>query len=362
MQFKLKKLDRYIIGKYLGTFFFSLLLIICIVVIFDVSEKIDDFIERAAPLNAIVVDYYLNFIPYFANLFSALFTFISVIFFTSKLAGNSEIIAILSSGVSYKRLLVPYFIAAFIITLFSYVLINWIIPPANGRRLEFEEKYIKNRYRNEEKNIHRQILPGTFVYMESYNNVYDIAYKFSMEKFEDGVLTSKLLSDYAQWDTSINKWKITNYFIRDMVNGKEILSSGKRIDTTINMLPTDFSRRINVVEAMNYNELNDFIAAEQMIGSDNITLWQIEKYKRFAYPFSTLILTLIGVSISSRKTRGGIGLNVGIGIFLAFTYIMFMQVSTVLATNASVSPLLAVWIPNIVYALIGIGLYRKAAR
>jgi lipopolysaccharide export system permease protein len=362
MQLTVKKLDRYIIGKYLGTFFFSLLLIICIVVIFDVSEKIDDFIERQAPLNAIIVDYYFNFIPYFANLFSALFTFISVIFFTSKLAANSEIIAILSSGVSYKRLLVPYFIGAFILTLFSYMLINWVIPPANGRRLEFEEKYIKNKYRNDDKNIHRQILPGTFVFMESYNNVYNIAYKFSMEKFEGGVLKSKLMSDYAQWDTAINKWKITNYFVREMVEGKEILTSGKRIDTTINMLPTDFSRRVNVVEAMNYNELNAFIAEEQMIGSDNVTLWQIEKYKRFAYPFSTLILTLIGVSISSRKTRGGIGLNVGIGIFLAFTYIMFMQVSTVLATNASVSPLLAVWIPNIVYALIGVGLYRKASR
>ncbi len=358
----MKKLDRYIIKMFLGTFFFSLLLIICIVIIFDVSEKIDDFIEREAPIKAIVFNYYFNFIPYFVNLFSALFTFISVIFFTSKLAGNSEIIAILSSGVSYRRLLVPYFISAFILSIFSYVLINWLIPPANERRLEFEEKYIKNRYRNETKNIHRQILPGVFVYLESYNNVHDIAYKFSMEQFEDGVLKSKLLSDYAQWDTSLNKWKISNYVIRDIFEGKELITTGKRIDTSINMLPTDYSRRVNVVEAMNYNELNSFIAEEKQIGSDNITLWEIEKHERFAYPFSTLILTLIGVSISSRKTRGGIGLNIGIGIFLAFSYIMFMQVSTVLATNANVNPLLAVWIPNIVYALIGLGLYHRAAR
>ena len=336
---------------FLGTFFFSLLLIICIVIIFDVSEKIDDFIEREAPIKAIVFNYYFNFIPYFVNLFSALFTFISVIFFTSKLAGNSEIIAILSSGVSYRRLLVPYFISAFILSIFSYVLINWLIPPANERRLEFETK-----------NIHRQILPGVFVYLESYNNVHDIAYKFSMEQFEDGVLKSKLLSDYAQWDTSLNKWKISNYVIRDIFEGKELITTGKRIDTSINMLPTDYSRRVNVVEAMNYNELNSFIAEEKQIGSDNITLWEIEKHERFAYPFSTLILTLIGVSISSRKTRGGIGLNIGIGIFLAFSYIMFMQVSTVLATNANVNPLLAVWIPNIVYALIGLGLYHRAAR
>lgn len=358
----MKKLDRYIILKFLGTFFFSLLLIIVIVVIFDVSEKIDDFIEREAPLKAIVFDYYFNFIPYFANLFSALFTFISVIFFTSKLAGNSEIIAILSSGISFRRLMVPYLVSALILTIFSYMLINWIIPPANERRLEFEEKYIKNRYRYEEKNIHRQILPGVFIYMESYNNVYNIAYKFSMEEFQDGVLKSKLLSDYAQWDTSLNKWKITNYTIREISNGREIITTGKQIDTTINMLPSDYSRRVNVVEAMNYNELNDFIDEETLRGSDNVTLWQLEKFERFAYPFSTIILTVIGMSISSRKTRGGIGMNVGIGIFLAFTYIMFMQVSTVLATNANVNPLLAVWIPNIVYALIGLGLYIRASR
>ncbi|HAM98020.1 MAG TPA: hypothetical protein DCQ26_05375 [Marinilabiliales bacterium] len=359
----MKKLDLYIIKKFLGTFFYSLMLIIVIVVIFDVSEKIDDFLEKEAPIRAIVVDYYLNFVPYFANLFSALFTFISVIFFTSKLAGNSEIIAILSSGVSYRRLMFPYFVSAFILTIFSFVLINWIIPPANQKRLEFEEKYIKVRYRNDDRNIHRQMLPGVFIYMETYNNTYDIGYKFSMEKFEDGELRSKLLSDYIQWDTTLNKWKITNYKIRTLYpDGKEKIETGKRIDTTLNISPTDFSRRINVVEAMNYKELNEFIAQEKRVGSDNVTLWQIEKHKRFAYPFSTMILTLIGVCISSRKTRGGIGLNIGIGIFLAFSYIMFMQVSTVLATNASMNPIVAVWTPNLVYLIIGLFLYSKASR
>ncbi len=339
------------------------MLIIVIVVIFDVSEKIDDFLEKEAPIRAIVVDYYMNFVPYFANLFSALFTFISVIFFTSKLAGDSEIIAILSSGISYRRLMLPYFVSAFILTIFSFALINWVIPPANQKRLEFEEKYIKVRYRNDDRNIHRQMLPGVFIYMETYNNTYNIGYKFSMEKFEDGELRSKLLSDYIQWDTTINKWKITNYKIRTLYpDGKETIESGKRIDTTLNISPSDFSRRVNVVEAMNYKELNEFIAQEKRVGSDNVTLWQIEKHKRFAYPFSTMILTLIGVCISSRKTRGGIGLNIGIGIFLAFSYIMFMQVSTVLATNANMHPLVAVWIPNLVYLIIGLYLYRKASR
>jgi lipopolysaccharide export system permease protein len=346
----------------LGTFFYSLLLIILIVVIFDVSEKIDDFIEKEAPLRAIIFEYYLNFIPYFANLFSSLFTFIAVIFFTSKLAGDSEIIAILSSGVSYKRLLVPYFISAFILTIFSFVLINWIIPPANKERLEFEEKYIRVRYRYNEKNIHKQILPGTFIYMESYNNLYDIGYKFSIEKFEDGKLQSKLLSDYIQWDTAVNKWQITNFVNREFVGTNEIITTGKKLDTTLNMNPDEFYRRNNAVEAMNFQQLNQFIEDETLIGSDNIALWKIEKNKRFAYPFSTIILTVIGVSLSSRKRRGGIGLNIGLGIFLAFTYIMFMQVTTVMSTNANVNPILAVWIPNLVYAFIALVLFYRASR
>lgn len=358
----MKKLDIYIIKKFLGTFFYALLLIICIVIIFDISEKIDDFLEREVPLKIIVFDYYFNFIPYFANLFSALFTFISVIFFTSKLTSNSEVIAILSSGISYKRFLFPYFISSFILAIFSFVLINWIIPPANKKRLEFEEQWYRVKYWNKDRNIHRQIEPGIFIYMESYNNSYDIGYKFSIEKFEGGQLISKIISDYIQWDTVKNKWNITNYQQRDFVNGHEEISTGRKIDTTINMYPEDFSRRTNIVEAMNYQQLNDFIQQEIEIGSDNVIMWEIEKHKRWAYPFSTFILTLIGVCLSSRKTRGGIGLNIGLGILLAFSYIMFMQVSTVLATNASMNPILAVWIPNILYAIIGVYLYSKASR
>ncbi len=358
----MKKLDLYIIKKFLGTFFYALLLIICIVVVFDVSEKIDDFLEKEAPLRAIVFDYYFNFIPYFANLFSSLFTFISVIFFTSKLTSNSEIIAILSSGISFKRFLFPYFISALILAMFSFVLINWIIPPANKKRLEFEEQWIRNKFRNNDRNMHRQIRPSEFVFMESYNNTYNIGYKFSLEKFEEGKLKTKLLSDYIQWDTTMNKWRITNYVIRTFTDSIEVIEKGRKKDTTLNMFPEEFSRRTSVVEAMNYKELEGFIAQEQSIGSDNVVLWQIEKQKRFAFPFSTFILTLIGVSLSSRKTRGGIGLNIGLGILLAFSYIMFMQVSTVLATNTNMNPFLAVWIPNILYSIIGIYLYFKASR
>ena len=358
----MKKLDRYIISKFLGTFVFALVLIILIVVIFDISEKIDDFLVKQAPLKAIIFDYYLNFIPYFANLFSAMFIFIAVIFFTSKLAGNSEIIAILSSGVSYRRLMFPYFISALILSIFSYLLINWIIPPANKHRLEFEEKYVRNKFSNTQQDIHQQIMPGQYIYMESYSTDYNIGYKFAIEQIENGELKSKLVSEYVQWDTSLNKWQASNCYVRRFEDGKELVEAHRKLDTTLNLLPADFARRRDVVEAMNYQELNEFIESETMKGAENVVLWKLEKHRRFASVFSTFILTLIGVSLSSRKRRGGIGLNIGMGILLAFTYILFMQVSTVLATNANMAPVIAVWIPNVIFGAIGIVLYNRAKR
>ena len=359
----MKKLDRFIIRRFLGTFAFALILILLIVVIFDISEKIDDFIVKQAPMKAIIFDYYLNFIPYFANLFSAMFIFIAVIFFTSKMAGNSEIIAILSSGVSYRRFLFPYFVSSFILAIFSYLLINWIIPPANEHRLAFEEKYYRNtKYVNRETDIHRQILPGQFIYMSSYDTRNECGYKFALEQIENGKLKSKLISEYVDWDTSINKWRVHNCYIRTFENGEERVKFYRNLDTALNMLPDDFARRNNAVEAMNYRELNEFIEQETLKGSDNVVLWKIEKHKRFAYSFSTFILTLIGVSLSSRKKRGGIGINIGVGILLAFTYIMFMEVSNVLATNAHVPPVIAVWIPNIIFGVIGIILYNQAKK
>ena len=202
----LQRIDRYIIKKYLGTFFLAIALIISISIIFDVSENIDDFISKKAPIKAILVDYYLNFIPYFTNLFSALFTFIAVIYFTSKMAANSEIIAMQSSGISYRRLMRPYMVASGIIALMSWILGNFIIPPATQSRVNFRNIYIKNEYINQDKNIHRQLEPGIFIYMKSYNNKYDIGYQFTIEKFEGTQLKSKLIADYIKWDRDKKKW------------------------------------------------------------------------------------------------------------------------------------------------------------
>ena len=356
------KLDLYIIRKFLGTFFFAIVLIISITIVFDFSEKIDNFIDKEAPFKAVILDYYVNFIPYFANLFSALFTFVSVIYFTSKMAYDTEIIAILSSGISFKRMMFPYFISALIIGIFSFFLSNFVIPPANAKRLDFTETYLKKRFINKERNIHRQIEPGLFIYMTNFETSSKIGYKFSLEKFEGKQLVSKLTSRSIKWNKEKEKWTIKDYVIRRIDGDKETLEKGKSIDTLLNFKPDEFSRRTNVVEAMNMMELDDFIDEQIMRGDSNISAYKIEKYRRIANPFSAFILTLIGVSLASRKVRGGMGLHLGIGLALSFSFILFMQISTVFATNGSMNPLLAVWLPNIVFSVIGIYLYRVAPK
>lgn len=358
----LQRIDRYIIKKYLGTFFLAIALIISISIIFDVSENIDDFISKKAPLKAIVVDYYLNFIPYFTNLFSALFTFIAVIFFTSKMAYNSEIIAIQSSGISYRRMMRPYLVASGIIALMSWVLGNFIIPPATQARVNFRNTYIKNEYVNMDKNIHRQLEPGLFIYMKSYNNRSDVGYKFTIEKFEGTKLKSKLIADYIQWDREKKKWVIHDYFIRDLNGPTEKITKGALIDTTLRMTPAEFGQQSSKEETMDYWQLNRYIKDLKLRGVDNVSSYEKEKYQRTAGPISTFILTIIGVSLASRKTRGGIGIHLGLGLLLSFSYIMFMQVSTIFAFKAGFNVLLAVWLPNLIYAIIALVLYNRASK
>ena len=358
----MKLLDKYIVKKFLGTFFYAIALIIAITIIFDVSEKIDDFLQKQAPLSAIVFDYYFNFIPYFINLFSPLFTFIAVVFFTSKMAYDTEIVAILASGVSFRRMLLPYMVSAGVLAGISFLLINFIIPKANQKRLAFENLYIRNQFRNNENNIHRQIGPGTFIYFESYNNIENVGYQFSIDKIEGGKLTYKLMSDFVRWDNDKQKWVIENYQIRTINDFKETIVKGFRLDTVLNIKPEDFSRRINSVETMNYFELNKFIDEEKFKGSSNIAFYEISKYQRISLPFATFILTLIGVAIASRKVRGGIGIHIGIGLLISFSYILFMQVSNTFATNAGVAPIVAVWIPNIIYFLLSMYLLKIAPK
>lgn len=363
MNFRLlKRLDIYIIKKFIGTYFFALLIIIGIAVVFDAAEKIDDFMEKNAPFKAIIFDYYMTFIPYFASLFSSLFTFVAVIFFTSKMAYNTEIVAILASGVSFKRFLYPYFLGALFIALLNFTLVAFIIPPATEIKIDFENKYVKRQYVNTETNIHRQLSPTTFVYMEGFSVSGKLAHKFSLERYENNKLKSKLMSDYAQWDSTSGKWTAYNYFIRDIGENGETIRKGEKIDTLIDLSGKELSQRSNVVETMNLFELNQRIEKQRSRGADDVEFLEAEKNKRFAYPLSTFILTLIGVSLSSRKVRGGIGLHIGLGILLSFAYILFMRFSEIFAVGGVISANVAIWVPNVLFAFIAVYLYWKTPK
>ena len=363
MNFRLfKKIDLYIIRKFLGTFFLTIALIISIVIVFDLSENIEEFIENEAPVKAIIFDYYLNFIPYFTNLFSGLFVFIAVIFFTSKMAFNSEIIAFLSSGVSFARFLRPYLISAFVIVVLSYSLGNFVIPPANKKMLDFKFTYIKKQTANHDMNIHRQIEPGIFIYMQQYDSHNDFGRRFSIEKFVDKKLVSKLSAENIRWNRERKVWTVNRYVIRDIDGLNEKITSGERMDTTLAILPEEFKGNMEDIESMNYFDLLSFIKQQKLRGVDAIEQYEVERHRRAASPFSALVLTVIGASLASRKIRGGIGLHLGLGILSAFTYIMFLQITKTFALSGALTPMLSMWLPNIIFAILAFFLYRWAAR
>ncbi len=358
-------LDWYIIRQFLGTFVFSLVLILGIAVIFDFSEKIDDFIQKQAPLKAIIFDYYLNFIPYFATLFAPMFVFISVIFFTSRMAVNTEIIAMLNSGMSFGRLLVPYFISAAVIALAAFMLQNYVLPHSNIARLDFEEKYYRSSdfRKMNVSSVHRQVYPNVYIYMEQYNKISQSGRNFSMEKFDDqGRLESKMTANMIRWDSTTNKWGAWWYYIRETDSIGERISSGRRIDTVLNVGPDDFTRSPQFVYTMTYGELHDYIDVLKSQGSDEIKLYLNEKHRRYASPFAFFILTLIGVSLSSRKIKGGIGMQIGLGLALTFSYILFMQFASQFSLKGDLNPALAMWIPNIIYSFIALGVYWNAPK
>ncbi len=359
----LTKIDIYIIKKFLSTFFFTLLLIVCVIIVFDLSERLEEFIDKQAPIKAIIFDYYVNYIPYLANMMSPLFIFISVIFFTSKMASNSEIVAILASGISFKRLLRPFLICAILLAGLSYVLNNFLIPESNKKRIAFEEQYYRNKLRNYSQDIHMKINDNTYVYMTNFVIDLNLGNNFSIERFnDDGELEYKLLSDNVKWDTTINMWSITNYVERHINGLEETIKKGVKKDTILDLKVEEFKRRNNYVTTMNLFELNDFIEEQTFKGSQQIVNYELERQQRSSYPFATIVLTLIGVSVSSRKVRGGIGLHIGIGLLISFSYILFMQISATFALNSGVPAIVAVWIPNVVYGCLAAYLLKKAPK
>lgn len=352
-------LDMYVIKKFLGTYIFAIMLILAITIVFDINEKLDAFMQ--APLKATIFDYFLNFLPYFANQFSPLFVFIAVIFFTSKLADNSEIIAMLSSGMSFRRLLRPYLISAAVIAAATYVLSAYIIPPANVKRIAYTNTYVKNRRVDYGDNIMMQVAPGEIAYMSRYDNTTKTGYRFSLELFRDKKLVSRMQAQSIRWDT-LYKWQVRDYVIRDFKENREEITRGYQLDTIIPFEPRDFLISRNDQETLTTPQLDEYIQRQKQRGVANIQAFEIEYQKRYAMCAAAFILTVIGMSLSSKKVKGGMGVNIGIGLLLSFSYILFMTVTSSFAVSGITSPLVAMWIPNIIYALIALLLYIKASR
>ena len=359
---RLTKIDVYIIKRFLGAFALALGLFTVIIIVFDLSEKIDEFMENSAPFTEVIFDYYVNWVPFLLNLFSPVFVFISVIFFTSKMAQNSEIIAMLAGGVSYRRLLRPYFITSIFLALFSFALSAWIIPHADKTRVDFENTYIRDRTRYTLSEIKTQISPGQILSMGNFNFSDSAGFKISLENIENGELKSKLYAERLNWNEKTQKWKLTKWWTREFIEGNEILTKGTTMDTMIAFNPEDFFRKNDDVQMFNLSELDQMISLEEMRGTGNTFFYTTEKYKRFAMPFAIIILTVIGVSVASQKTRGGIGLNLGIGLLLSFTFLIVFQFFLAYGSSGSMHPLLAVTIPNLIFGFIAFVLYRLAQK
>ncbi|GAB3975170.1 LptF/LptG family permease [Spirosoma terrae] len=358
----MKLLDGYILKRFLQTYLFVVIVIVLVVVMIDYTEKVDNFHKTNAPAGEILWNYYLNFIPYWANYISPLMVFIATVFLTSRLAARTEIIAILSSGVSFVRLLFPYVLGASVLAVLTYFMVNYIIPKANKTRIAFEIKYINEAYTYSHRNVHIKIAPDVYAYLESYNNLSNTGYKFTLERIEGNLLKQKLTADRIEWDAKKKKWGVYDYTIRTINGQEELLTPGTRIDTTLNLKPDDFSSDFNLYETLTRPELNQRIDILRSRGSDGVETYLLEKYSRDTRPFAILILTVIGVIMSARKSRRGVGWQVALGFFLAFTYLLFFMLAKGIAESGNLNPVLAVWLPNLIFTLIGVFLYNTIPR
>lgn len=357
------RLDLYIIKKFIGTYFFSILLIISIAIVFDINENLEKFAQYHPPLKAIIFDYYANFIPYYTNLFSPLFVFIAVIFFTSKMASNSEIIAILAAGVSFRRLMRPYMISCVMISLVSFILGAYVIPHGTVIRQNFETIYKNKKRNNAAENVQLQVERGVIAYIQHYDNLAKRGYGFCLDKFEDKKLVSHMTATEVQYDTIANNkyhWKAYNWKIRTLKGLKENITSGSVIDTVLHIEPADLVYSKGQQETLTSPQLKEYIQKQKDRGSGNVVQYEVEYHKRIAASLASFILTTIGLSLSSHKRKGGMGMYLGVGLALSFTYIMLQTVSATFSIKANLPPIVAAWIPNIIFAAIAYLCYRKA--
>ncbi len=360
----IKIIDRFIIGKYLGTFVYTLMIFVLIIIVFDISEKLDDFLKSGLGFWGILTKYYAGSVPFYVNMLSPLINFIAVIFFTAKMADQTEIVPILSGGVSFNRFLRPYFISAFIIFSVNLVSNLYILPYTNTLKNTFENKYVKRNDPTTKSNIHMKLDKRTYIYIESFDNTTNNGYRFNLDNIEGDVLTKRIVAESIKWDSLKRKWKLSNYSIRNINGLKEsmIYGAGKTKDTTLDMRPNDFSAYDNVVQNLTTHELAEKIKKEKIRGTGIMNDLLFEQYKRYLTPLSAFVLTLIGVALSSRKVRGGVGVSLGIGIFLSFAYIVFNQFTQMFSTKGGLPPVIAVLLPTLAFFILGLYLLRRAPK
>lgn len=357
----MKLIDKYILKRFLGAFIFTVLIIVAVILVIDITEKTEKFVKAGLSFNQIL-GYYMDFIPWIANFITPLTVFIATVFVTAKMAGHTEIVAILSSGVSFKRMLLPYFIGAFMIAIASFVLTGWVIPNSNKTRVAFEVEYLKGKYYYDKTNIHIQVAPDTYLYMRSYNNQSNIGYNFTIEKMEGTRLTEKFSASRISWNKDNEKWDLTNWK-RIVIDGmEEKVEKGRTADTTLAIHPSEFENDYRRYDGMTINELNDHIELLRDRGASNVEVYEVEKYTRYTSPFAVLILTFMGVIVSSRKTRGGAGFQIALGFFLSFLFIMFFILSKTIAEAGSLPPALSVWFPNLLFGGISLLMYKYVPR
>lgn len=357
----LKIIDRYIIKKFLTTFFFMLGVIMILAMVFDMAEKLGEFIDYGASAYDIIVNYYVNFILFYANMFSSMIIFISVIWFTAKMAQETEIIPIWNSGRPFGRFVRPYMIAATILMIVSLIFNHFIIPRSNNTRLEFEERFY--RLTLSVTDYHAEFPGHQVVYFNSYTAETNLVYDLTVEQWDDkNKLVSIIKAATAENKVGTNDWHLSNYYERIVGDTNDRVVAAAKKDTVFQFDISEIATRENIAEAMNYFELKEFIEREREKGSSMVPMYEVELYQRTSYPFATYVLTIMGIAVASRKKRGGIGINIAIGFGIIFIYIFAMKVTTVSAMNVGFPSYIAVWIPNILFGIVAWMLYRNAKR
>ena len=357
----MKILDLYILKKFLIAFFFIVILFVTIICIINLTEVNDDFIKHNLG-GGIILKYYLYYAPYMANLISPLMVFIATVFVTAKMASHTEIVAMLSSGISFRRIMFPYLIGSGIVAVLTFFLVGWVIPETSKFRVAFDIKYIKNPFLFEGRNVHFKVGDNSYAYMESYNNVANTGYRFTIEKIEGTKLIEKLKAEYITWVPETQKWRIQSYELHTFNGTQEKIVKGEKLDTLINLYPRDFQSTYLLHEMLTLQELNKHIGELRNRGIEKIEIFLIQKYTIFTYPFAIIILTMIGLIVSARKSRGGAGFQIALGFLIAFVYIIFVVMSRSIAQAGSMDPLIAVWLPNVVFSIIGIAMYYTVPR